>query len=80
VFLSLSVDFEAAGEHEYSDDTYDYNNEQGKRSPVISDPMFAKYFISSYIAYDSNELSSVGRFTYLMHELYLSPIYLFHCS
>ena len=30
-------------------------NKQGKRSPIISNPTFATYFDSCYIAYDSNE-------------------------
>ena len=30
-------------------------NEQGKRSPIISKPIFSKYLKSCYIAYDSNE-------------------------
>ena len=30
-------------------------DEQGKRSPIISDPMFSKYFNSRNIACDSNE-------------------------
>jgi hypothetical protein len=38
-----------------NNEQYPTTEEQGKRSPIISDPMFSKYFNSRNIACGSNE-------------------------
>ena len=62
--------------HKNTEELYLVINEQGKRSPIISKPMFAKYFSSRYIAYDSNvPFHRYIELSYLLHIPSLSPKY-----
>jgi len=52
-FFAIGTEPEAAPDH--FEEQHPTTEEQGKRSPIISDPMFSKYFNSRNIACGSNE-------------------------
>jgi hypothetical protein len=54
VFLSVEHEPEAEIRDNTNNEQCPSTEEQGKRSPIISDPMFAKYFILAIYAFDSN--------------------------